>query len=172
MKKGKTKWIFIGLGAVLAVLVLFLLVLDAYGTKLKRIASDRFGYEVAFDETRYSFETVRLDERPTYMERVVFTKSPYSNYFGVSGIDSTADLDEILEAFQSDESYRFDVDDNVTFGSGSYRARKISYTDTSGDESVRVDYYYMADRGLLVTVAYDKDHEKELGKILDSFKVK
>ena len=171
MKKGKTKWIFIGLGGVCAVLVLFLLVLDAYGTKLKRFSSERFGYEVSFDESRYSVETVRLDERPTYMERVVFTKNPYGNYLGVSGIDSTADLDEILAAFQSDGSYQFDIDEDVTIGKG-YHARKISYTDTSGEESVRVDYYYMADRGLLIAVAYDKDHEKEIGKILDSFKMK
>ena len=133
MKKGKTKWIFIGLGGVCAVLVLFLLVLDAYGTKQKRFSSERFGYEVSFDESRYSVETVRLDERPTYMERVVFTKDPYGNYLGVSGIDSTADLDEILAAFQSDESYQFDIDEDVTIGKG-YHARKISYTDTSGEE--------------------------------------
>ena len=49
---------------------------------------------------------------------------------------------------------------------------EFQYTDTSGEESVRVDYYYMADRGLLVSVVYDKDHEKEIGKILDSFKMK
>ena len=100
MKKGTLKWIFIGLGAVLAVLVLFLLVLDAYGNKQRKVRSTRFGYVIAYDESRYEFETLRLDERPTYMERIFLSGSPYSNFISVSGIDAESDLEEILATFQ------------------------------------------------------------------------
>lgn len=168
LKKGTVKWIFIGLGAVLAVLVLFLLVLDAYGTKERRVRSNRFGYLITYDETRYDFETVRLDERPTYMERVFFKNSPYGNYVSVSGVDASADIDEIITTFQADGSYKFEEQTDATFGVGNYSARKFSYTDTSGDTAVRVDYYFMPERGLLVTAAYDASHKKELAKILAS----
>ena len=168
MKKGKTKWIFIGLGAVLVVLVLFLLVLDAYGDRLRNFRSARFGYVISYDESRYKFETLRLDERPTYMERIFLIGSPYSNYVSVSGVDAESDLDEILTAFQSDGSYKFDDKADVTFGSGAYHARKVSYTDESGDTAVQVDYYFLKDRGLLISAAYDMEHAKEVRQILAS----
>lgn len=168
MKKGTLKWIFIGLGAVLAVLVLFLLVLDAYGNKQRKVRSTRFGYEIAYDESRYEFETLRLDERPTYMERIFLSGSPYSNFITVSGIDAESDLEEILTTFQSDGSYKFDDKADVTFGSGAYHARKVSYTDESGDAPVQVDYYFLKDRGLLISAAYDKEHAKEIAEMVDS----
>ncbi len=168
MKKGKLKWIFIGLTAVLAVLVLFLFVLDAYGNKQRKVRSTRFHYVIAYDESRYDFETVQLDERPTYMERVFLTGSPYNNYVSVSGIDAETDLEELLAAFQSDGSYQFDDKADVTFGNGVYHARKVSYTDRSGDTPVQVEYYFLTDRGLLITAAYDWEHTEEIGEILQS----
>jgi len=171
MKKGSVKWIIIGLGAVLALLVLFLLVWDAHGVKQRRIRSERFGYIISYDENQCDFETVKLDEKPTYMERVFLKSSPYSNYVTVSAISAETDLDEVLTAFQSDGSYRFDDRPDATFGSGAYHARKISYTDQSGDNDVQVDYYVLSDRRLLVAAAYDEDHRDEIAEILNSFEL-
>lgn len=168
MKKGIVKWILIGLAIVCVLLVVIIMEMETDGSKIRKMQAERFGYVIEYDETRFDFETIRLDERPTYMERLALKNSPYSNYIGVSGIDAEVDLEEVLSTFQSDGSYAFDVQDNATVGSGGYPARKISYTDTEGEEPLQVDYYYLADRGILITVAYDKDHKKELAKVLAS----
>ena len=85
----------------------------------------------------------------------------------ISPISEEVDLNEVLEAFQSDGSYAFDTGE-ATIGKGSYKATRISYTDTEGETPVEVTYYYMLDRKILVTVSSDSDHKKELAKMLAS----
>ena len=160
------KWILLGLGAACAILVIFLLVLDSSGAKMRTVHSKEYGYTVTYDESRYEKMRVRLDGE-TYMDRYGLKSSAYSVFLGISPISEEVDLNEVLEAFQSDGSYAFDTGE-ATIGKGSYKATRISYTDTEGETPVEVTYYYMLDRKILVTVSSDSDHKKELAKMLAS----
>lgn len=166
------KWILLGLGAACAVLVIFMLVLDSSGAKFRTEHSKEFGYTVQYDESRYQKDRIQLGsgDAPTYMDRFGFKTNPYMNFLAVSAVSDEADLNEALEAFQSDGSYSFVTEDDVTFGAGKYRAKRIVYTDTEGEVPLEVSYYYVEDRKLFVTVSCDEDHKKELAKMLASLK--
>lgn len=167
------KKILIGSGIVCAILVIFLLVLDSSGARYRTEHSKEFGYTVQYDETRYQKDRINLGntETPTYMDRIGFKSNPYANFLAVSVVAEDADVNEALEAFQSDGSYSFVTEEDAVFGAGNYRAKKIVYTDNEGEEPLEVTYYYMADRKLFVTVSCDKDHKKELAKMLASLKL-
>lgn len=167
------KKILIGIGIFCAVLVIFLMVLDSSGAKYRTEYSKEFGYTVRYDETRYQKDRIQLgnNETTTYMDRVGAKTNPYANFLAVSSVSDDADVNEALEVFQSDGSYEFVTEENATFGAGNYSAKKIVYTDTEGEEPLEVTYYYMAERKLFVTVSCDKDHKKELAKMLASFKL-
>ncbi len=160
------KWVLIGLGAACAILVIFLLVLDSSGSKYRSVHSAEYGYTITYDESRFEKARVRLDG-DTYMDRYNAKSSPYSNFLGFTPISEEVDLNEVLEAFQSDGSYAFDTGESA-IGKKGYVATRISYTDNEGETPVEVTYYYMIDRKILVTVSCDADHKKELAKMLAS----
>jgi|GEM_PF-3240951 hypothetical protein len=162
------KRILIGLGLACVVMLIFMLVLDSSGAKFRRDHSKSYGYSVEYDETRYQKDLVRLDEKPTYMERIGAKDSEFANFMSISPISEETDLDEVLEAFESE--YRFTVDESVRFGEGGYTAKRISYTDNEGEEPLSVEYYYVIDRKVVVTVSCDSKHKKELAKMLASFR--
>ena len=164
------KWILLGLGAACAVLVIFMLVLDSSGAKYRTEHSKEFGYTIQYDESRYQKDRIQLgnNEAPTYMDRYGAKSNPYANFLAISEVSDEADVNEALEVFQSDGSYSFITEEDAVFGSGNYRAKKIVYTDTEGEEPVEVSYYYMADRKLFITVSCDKSHKKELARMLAS----
>lgn len=167
------KRILLGLGAACAILVIFLLVLDSTGAKYRKEHSQEFGYTIQYDESRYQKDRIRLgnNEDPTYMDRYGAKSNPYANFLAVSAVSDEADVNEVLEVFQSDGSYSFITEEDAVFGSGKYRAKKIVYTDTEGDEPLEVTYYYMADRKLFITVSCDKSHKKELARMLASLEL-
>lgn len=162
------KWVLIGLAAVCGVLVLFILVLDSTGSRQKKIRSEAFGYTILYDEARFEYETVRLDSSGSTMERFFLKDSQWSNYIGISKIDASIDFAEAIASLQPEESLQMEDLGEVTVGSGKYSARKAGYTDYSGDTPVRVEYYYIADRGVLVTTSADSSHKKELAAMLAS----
>lgn len=167
------KKILIGIGIFCAILVIFLVVLDSSGARYRTEHSKEFGYTVQYDETRYQKDRINLGntETPTYMDRIGFKSNPYANFLAVSVVAEDADVNEALEAFQSDGSYSFVTEEDAVFGAGNYRAKKIVYTDNEGEEPLEVTYYYMADRKLFVTVSCDESHKKELAKMLASLKL-
>ncbi len=156
--------------AVIVVLAIVLgaILLDTFVLK-KRYTSPRYGYSIQYDKDNYEIREEKLDEKPTYMEFCVASGDEYANFFAVSPVSSEEEVNNTLEAFQSDGSYSFS-EVEATFGKGDYRARKISYTDTTGEIEVSVDYYYVVDRQLLITVSCDAAHRKDLEKVLNSFR--
>ena len=170
-KEGKGKSpIVITMIAVIVVLVIVLaaVLIDAFVLR-KSYSSPRYGYSIRYDGDNYEIREQKLDEKPTYMEFCMAKGDEYANFFAVSPVSSEEEVDKALEAFQSDGSYSFS-ESEARFGKGDYRARKISYTDTSGEVSLTVDYYYAVDRQVLITVSYDAAHKKDFEKILKSFK--
>ena len=167
------KKILIGIGIACAILVIFLVVLDNSGARYRTEHSKEFGYSVKYDETRYQKDRINLGsiEAPTYMDRIGFKSNPYANFLAVSIVAEDADVNEALEAFQSDGSYSFVTEEDAVFGAGNYRAKKIVYTDNEGEEPLEVTYYYLADRKLFVTVSCDESHKKELAKMLASLEL-
>ena len=162
------KWILIGLGAACLLMVIFLLLLHDSGSKFVRYVSD-YGYSVEYDESRYVRDLVRLDEKPTYMVRIGFKENPYMNFLSVLVYeDKTENINDVIAAFQPD--YDLGVQEKSTFGAGNYAAMRLYYTDKSGDEPVDVEYFYNAERGVIVTVSYDKAHKSEVERMLASLK--
>ncbi len=163
--------ILIGLGVACVLMVLIIIAMDAYGTRRVRFQSAEYPYSVVYTDGTYKYEKSLLgtvDGVSTYMERFLAAGADAEYYLSVVSIDPDEDLEEILETFQKDGDYSFHVEEGMTFGKGSYKATKITYLDNSGTEPAEVSYYYMKDRGLLITTCTDAKHKEAIMEMLAS----
>ncbi|MDO4318456.1 MAG: hypothetical protein Q4C48_09655 [Lachnospiraceae bacterium] len=170
-KLSVTTKIILGMAAAAVILILFILGLQTYQDKWQTFRSKLYPYSLEYNSTRVNYETVLVDNQPTYMERFLVSDAAEDYYLSVISIDPEVDLDEALEAFQSEGDYTFTVDENAVCGAGKYAATKISYTDDSGTTAAEISYYYMPEHGMLVTTCTDEAHREMIGKMLDSFTV-
>ncbi len=170
-KLSVTTKIILGMAAASVILILFILGLQTYQDKWKRFQSKLYPYSIEYNSTRVKYETVLVDNQPTYMERFLVSGADEEYYLSVISIDPEVDLEEALEAFQSEGDYSFTVDDKAVCGVGDYAAKKISYTDKSGKTAAEISYYYMPEQGLLVTTCTDEAHRDTIEKMLASFTV-
>ncbi len=167
------KWVIAALFCVTILAILVLLYVDMSGGKRKH-QSDRYKYQMTYNADRYAYGEVLMDsQNGIYMERFYKADAELNSYISVVRIDASVNLDEVLQAFASDttDSYNFDYKkDESTFGAGDYKATHIYYHDTNASKEIDVHYYYVADKKVLVTAAFDKEHEKEILKMLKTFK--
>ena len=148
------------LTAVLIMVVLILAIPNLEGEK--RFVSKEHGYSLVFDTT----ETDNVG-----MDRFTVKKSGGDCYLSVTDISAEADLEEALEAFESDGSFAFTREDNVTFGEEGYTARRISYKDETGSKPLEVTYYFDETDRILVSVCTDSESKAVLERILNSIRI-
>lgn len=164
----KTRIILIALITAAFVMVIVLLGMHYMNTK-KRFHNKNLGYTLEFDSAELKYQEIVLNNTDNVrMDRFGVVGSEDLYYLSVSTIDVSTDLDEALEAFESDESYSFTRENDVTFGSGNYHARRISYEDKTGVEPVKVTYYFDSNHGLFFTVCTDEAHRGLLEKALST----
>ncbi len=160
--------IIVLLAVLCAVLVLVLLIVDAVGAKPRIFRSTNYAYSMQYDANAYEYRCIRVDNQPTFMDRFDAIGAKEEFYISFIKIDKTVDLDEVLEAFQKEGDYSFDIEEKVVFGRGGYTATRISYTDDSGQVPVKVSYYYMLDRELLITTCTDASHREDIEEMLSN----
>lgn len=151
-----------------AVLIMMIVILAIhYLNPNKDFYSKEFRYTLKFSEDVVTYEKILLDgTNKLYMDRFGIKGQEEKYYLSVSGIDDGTDLDEALEAFESDGSYAFNREDNATYGSGSYTARKIYYEDQSCTPPVKVEYYYDMGNRIMITLCSDEEHRAVLEDLL------
>ena len=174
VKQPGNKPLKIGLYILLTAAFLMVIVLLAmhYMNTKKTFISKEFDYTLEFDASQLKYEKILLNSGDkVYMDRFGVAGSEDAYYLAVNRIDASTDIEELMEAFESDESYSFTREENVPFGAGGYKAFRISYEDTSGTVPVNVYYYYDAQDSLLFTVCTDEAHRKVLEKALSSVRI-
>ena len=173
-KQPGNKSLKIGLYILLTAAFLMVVVLLAmhYMNTRKTFISKEFDYTLEFDSSQLKYEKILLNSSDkVYMDRFGVAGSEDKFYLAVNRIDASTDIDELMEAFESDDSYSFTREEDVAFGAGDYKARRISYEDTSGTVPVKVYYYYDAQDSLLFTVCTDEAHKNVLEKALSSVRI-
>ena len=167
----KTRIVMYILLTAVFLMVVVLLAMHYMNTR-KHFISKELDYSLEFDAAQLKYEKILLNSSDKiYMDRFGVSGSEDSFYLAVNRIDAATDIDELMEAFESDESYSFTREEGVAFGAGDYKARRISYEDTSGTVPVKVYYYYDAEDSLLFTVCTDEAHRKVLEKALASVRI-
>lgn len=172
-KKGMSfeKKLLICLGGACVIMVLVLLAMDAYGARRQRFQSALYPYSITYYTGTFEYNQVLLgaaEGESTYMERFDAKNAEEEYYISIVSIDPQESLDDVLEAFQSDGDYSFNVEEDVTFGKEDYTATRITYIDESGAVPAEVSYYYMLDRELLITTCTDAQHKAEIEEMLKS----
>ena len=158
------------LTAVLIMVVLILAIPNLEGEK--RFVSKEHGYSLVFDTTDTEYKKVILNTTDNVgMDRFTVKKSGGDCYLSVTDISAEADLEEALEAFESDGSFAFTREDNVTFGEEGYTARRISYKDETGSKPLEVTYYFDETDRILVSVCTDSESKAVLERILNSIRI-
>ena len=155
-----------------AVLIMVVLLLAfPYLAGRKNFTSKEHGYTLVMDTGKTEYKRILLDsETKVTMDRFSIKKDS-SCYLSVTEISEETDLDEALEAFESDESYEFTREEGITYGDGNYTARRISYTDRNGTNPLEVYYYYDKEHGIIISLCTDEKNRKELERMLGSIKI-
>ena len=97
-KLSVTTKIILGMAAVAAILILFILGLQTYQDKWQTFQSKLYPYSLEYNSTRVKYETVLVDNQPTYMERFLVSGADEEYYLSVISIDPEVDLDEALDS--------------------------------------------------------------------------
>lgn len=167
-KMSKTTLAMICMAVAVLIMVIVILAIH-YLNPNKNFYSKQFGYALKFNEEVITYQNILLDGgNRLSMDRFGIKGQEEKYYVSVSGIDDATDLDEALEAFESDGSYAFTREDNAVYGSGNYKARKISYEDQSCTPPVKVEYYYDSDSRIMITICSDEEHWTVLENLLKS----
>lgn len=165
-----TKLILVMAGVSL-VLILFILGLQQFQDRMTRFQSGKYPYSLVYNASKVDYELLRVDEKPTYMERFTVKNTTESYYLSVISVDPEVDIEEALEAFQKDGSYSFQREENVPCGAEGYPATKLSYVDNSGRIPAEICYYYLPKQGLWVSTCTDEAHKGLIEAMLKSFTV-
>ncbi len=179
-KKEKSRWstnkiIIVTLSCVCVLMVFVLLFMGEVIGRNQKLNSSIYPYSMVYYTGDYEFQRIKLgmsDGNETFMERYVAKDVSEEIYISFLYADPDESMEDALEAFQKDGDYTFEVTENVTFGSGDYRATLISYTDKTGIVPVEVKYYYMPERELMITTCTDQAHRADIEKMLKSVELR
>ncbi len=163
--------LILGMAAFAVILILFILGLWQFQDRMTKFRSRNYPYSLTYNETKVKYELLRVDERPTFMERFSVKNAAESYYLSVISVDAEVDIEDALEAFQKDGSYEFHREENVTCGSEGYTATRLSYVDKTGREPAEINYYYLKKEGLWVSTCSDEAHKELIEEMLKSFTI-
>lgn len=170
-KMSKAVLVAIILAAAAVVMVIMMICIPLLGID-KSYTSKNIGYTLKYNTKELEYENILLDRQNLiYMDRYVIPGSNGQFYLAVNRVAPDTNLDEALDAFESDGSYRFTREDNITYGAEQYPARKISYVEYKGTTEVYVSYYYDEANAILVTICTDEQHREFLEKTLADIRV-
>lgn len=163
--------LIIGMAVFAVVLILFIVILQQVQDRRLKFESRTYPYSLVYNATKVKYERLRVDERPTFMERFSVKKAAESYYLSVISVDSEVDIEEALEAFQKDGSYEFHREENVSCGAEGYKATKLSYVDKTGRVPAEISYYYLEKEGLWISTCTDEAHKDLIEAMLKSFTI-
>lgn len=172
---GMSKHIII-IGCLLAAILVMIIVLLAipYLDGKKRFTSKTYGYSLVMDTGKAEYKRVVLDSSSKVsMDRFDIKKSNGAYFMSVAPIAEGSNLEDDIAAVMKSEtySYEFRREDRAVYGEGNYAAVKISYTDTDGDETREVDYYYDEKHRIIITVCTNEKNRAELEAMLASMRI-
>lgn len=162
------------IGVLLTLVLIMVILLLAFPNMLgrKKFISKEHGYSMIIDTGVTEYNRILLDANSNVtMDRFNIKKSGGSCYLSVTRVADDTDLEEALEAFESDGSYTFSREENVTYGEENYPVKRISYTDENGAEQLQVEYYYDAPHRIIISVCTNDEHRKEIEKMLGTIKI-
>lgn len=162
------------IGVLLVLVLIMVILLLAFPNMLgrKKFISKEHGYSMIINTGVIEYKRILLDANSKVtMDRFNIKKSDGNCYLSVTRVAEDTNLEEALEAFESDGSYTFNREENVTYGEENYPVKRISYTDNEGAEPLQVEYYYDEPHRIIISVCTNNEHRGAIEKMLKTIKI-